>query len=97
MREWLGVSYVPHQLIIFISNVDRLFAMWQAVYPDSYVNATAVNGNSYTTQSGTILDQYSRMTCFLLQRMSSANAKQLSLRFITTPKAPFGPAQAFVT
>ncbi|KAK2880013.1 hypothetical protein FQN49_000648 [Arthroderma sp. PD_2] len=38
------------------TNVDRLIAIWQALYPDSYVKPVPNRGGSYVTEPGTVED-----------------------------------------
>lgn len=45
---------------VFESNVDRLFAMWQAIYPTSYVNTTVATGTTFTIAAGDVVDADSR-------------------------------------
>ncbi|KAM5453958.1 putative tyrosinase [Microsporum audouinii] len=55
------MTYVPwsaYDPIFWLhhANVDRLIALWQAIYPDSYVQPIPNRGGSYITQPGTIED-----------------------------------------
>jgi tyrosinase len=44
--------------------VDRAFAMWQTLYPGSWITPTAAAMNSYTTSTGQIQDSQSPLTPF---------------------------------
>lgn len=45
-------------------NVDRIFAIWQGLHPDSWIVPQAARMNSYTTSVGQILDSASPLTPF---------------------------------
>ena len=45
-------------------NVDRLFAIWQAIYPDSYTTAEADGYGTYTNTPGEIEDVNTPLTPF---------------------------------
>lgn len=49
-----------------IRMVDRCFAMFQVLYPDTYVESQAQDGASYWFERGTILDSESRksLSCY---------------------------------
>lgn len=44
--------------------VDRLFALWQVLYPDSWITPEVSRTNSYTTSVGQVLDGSSALTPF---------------------------------
>lgn len=44
--------------------VDRLFALWQVLYPEAWIAPEAARTNSYTTSVGEILDGSSALTPF---------------------------------
>jgi tyrosinase len=46
------------------ANIDRLFAMWQVLNPDSYVVPTAATADTYNYATGDILDSQSNLTPF---------------------------------
>ncbi|TVY93845.1 Tyrosinase [Lachnellula willkommii] len=46
------------------ANIDRLFAMWQVVNPDSYVVPTAATADTYNFATGDTLDSQSILTPF---------------------------------
>jgi len=46
------------------ANVDRMLALWQAIYPDTYVDPTAQQGGTYTILSGSIQTAKSPLTPF---------------------------------
>ena len=63
------MSYIPFSAfdpIFFLhhANVDRLFAMWQTLYPDSWILPTPAAMNSYTTSRGQIQDSSTALTPF---------------------------------
>jgi tyrosinase len=45
-------------------NVDRIFAIWQALHPDSWIVPEVARMNSYTTSLGQLLDSTSALTPF---------------------------------
>ena len=46
------------------ANIDRLFAMWQVINPDSYVVSTAATADTYNFRTGDMLDSQSILTPF---------------------------------
>jgi tyrosinase len=58
--------------------IDRLFAIWQELYPDSYVEPEPQTQNTYWYQQGQTLDADSRKT---LAR-TNYNANHLSAQTI---------------
>lgn len=46
------------------ANVDRIFAMWQVVHPDSWVQPEAAGATTWTTTLGQMLDSQSPLTPF---------------------------------
>lgn len=63
------MAYIPFSAfdpIFFLHhvNVDRLFAMWQALNPDSWVIPAPALMNSYTTSLGQIQDSKTNLTPF---------------------------------
>lgn len=63
------MAYIPFSAfdpIFFLhhANIDRLFAMWQALYPDSWIEPTPAIQTSYTTSAGEIQDSGTALTPF---------------------------------
>lgn len=63
------MAYIPFSAfdpVFFLhhANVDRLFAMWQALYPSSWISPTPAIVNSYTTSVGEIQDSKTALTPF---------------------------------
>ncbi|KAK4681516.1 hypothetical protein QC764_108060 [Podospora pseudoanserina] len=63
------MSFIPYSAfdpIFFLHHtmVDRIFAMWQTLYPQSWVAPTAAVLNSYTTSRGQIQDSQTPLTPF---------------------------------
>lgn len=63
------MAYIPFSAfdpIFFLhhANVDRLFAMWQALYPTSWIEPTPASMISYTTYAGQIQDSKTPLTPF---------------------------------
>jgi tyrosinase len=63
------MAYIPFSAfdpVFFLhhANVDRLFAMWQALYPDSWVSPSKALVNSFTTSVGEIQDSKTALTPF---------------------------------
>lgn len=63
------MAYIPFSAfdpVFFLhhANVDRLFAMWQALYPTSWVTPAAALVNSFTTSAGQIQDSKTALTPF---------------------------------
>lgn len=63
------MAYIPFSAfdpVFFLhhANVDRLFAMWQALYPTSWVSPTAAIVNTYTISAGEILNGQTALTPF---------------------------------
>lgn len=52
------ISWLHH------TNVDRQIAMWQAIYPDSWITPQASGSGTWTITPGTVLDQNSPLTPF---------------------------------
>ncbi|KAM3075779.1 hypothetical protein ACMFMG_007905 [Clarireedia jacksonii] len=46
------------------ANVDRVLALWQAIYPDTYVDPTSQRSGTFTIKAGSIQDQSSPLTPF---------------------------------
>ncbi|KKA30812.1 hypothetical protein TD95_003673 [Thielaviopsis punctulata] len=46
------------------TNVDRLTAIWQAMYPDEWITQYAAGENSYTTEIGEMVDANTPLTPF---------------------------------
>ncbi|KAF7896062.1 hypothetical protein EAF00_006077 [Botryotinia globosa] len=46
------------------ANIDRLIALWQAVYPSTYVEPTQQRAGTFTIQAGSTQDQNSPLTPF---------------------------------
>lgn len=45
--------------------IDRIFALWQAVYPDSYVEPMAAIEQSFTVKVGDVMDVNSRESTYI--------------------------------
>ncbi|OIW34914.1 Di-copper centre-containing protein [Coniochaeta ligniaria NRRL 30616] len=63
------MAYIPFSAfdpVFFLhhANVDRLFAMWQALYPSSWVSPSKAIVNSYTTSVGQTQDSKTALTPF---------------------------------
>lgn len=58
--------YAAHDPVFWLhhANVDRLFAMWQALYPDSYITSGQSGASTYTAPSGTTVDGNTGLTPF---------------------------------
>ncbi|KAF5867520.1 putative tyrosinase protein [Botrytis fragariae] len=70
-----GFIYYGHMSIVPVAafdpifwfhhaNIDRLIALWQAVYPDTYVEPTQQRAGTFTIQAGSTQDQNSPLTPF---------------------------------
>ncbi|QSZ29877.1 hypothetical protein DSL72_004395 [Monilinia vaccinii-corymbosi] len=58
-----GASFDP----IFMfhhANVDRILALWEAIYPDTWVEPATQGASTYTIPQGSIQDQYSPLAPF---------------------------------
>lgn len=65
------MSFIPYSAfdpIFFLHHcmVDRIFAMWQFLYPQAWVTPTAAILNSYTTSRGQIQDSQTPLTPFFI-------------------------------
>ncbi|KAK4202248.1 putative tyrosinase [Triangularia verruculosa] len=63
------MSFIPYSAfdpIFFLHHamVDRIFAMWQTLYPQSWVTPTTAVLNSYTTARGQVQDSRTPLTPF---------------------------------
>jgi tyrosinase len=63
------MAYIPFSAfdpIFFLhhANVDRIFAMWQALYPNSWITPSPAVQASYTTSAGEIQDSKTALTPF---------------------------------
>lgn len=63
------MAYIPFSAfdpVFFLhhANVDRLFAMWQALYPNSWISPSPAIVNSYTASAGEIQDSKTALTPF---------------------------------
>lgn len=60
------IEYSAFDPIFFLHHamVDRCFAMWQALYPDSYVVPEPATYSTYTNSAGQTQDSSSRLTPF---------------------------------
>ncbi|KAB5551230.1 hypothetical protein GE09DRAFT_1223030 [Coniochaeta sp. 2T2.1] len=63
------MAYIPFSAfdpIFFLhhANVDRLFAMWQALFPSSWITPSKAISASYTTKAGDIQDSKTALTPF---------------------------------
>jgi len=56
------LDYSAFDPIFFLHHtmVDRVFALWQGLYPNSYVAPNAAGAQSYTIAQGTIVDGNTR-------------------------------------
>jgi tyrosinase len=59
-------QYAAFDPIFFLhhANIDRLLAMWQALYPNTYVDPASQPGGTYTIQSGSSQNANSPLTPF---------------------------------
>ncbi|KAK4170278.1 hypothetical protein QBC43DRAFT_348716 [Cladorrhinum sp. PSN259] len=65
------MSFIPYSAfdpIFFLHHcmVDRIFAMWQAIHPESWVTPSAAILNSYTTSRGQIQNSSTPLTPFFI-------------------------------
>ena len=63
------MAYIPFSAfdpVFFLhhANVDRLFAMWQALFPDSWISPSKAIVNSFTTSAGDVQDSKTALTPF---------------------------------
>lgn len=63
------MSFIPYSgfdpiFWLHHTNVDRIFAIWQALYPDTWVTPQAAALASYTTSKGEIQDSTTALTPF---------------------------------
>jgi len=63
------MSFIPYSgfdpiFWLHHTNVDRIFAIWQALYPDTWVTPQAATLASYTTSKGEIQDSTTALTPF---------------------------------
>jgi tyrosinase len=60
------IEYSAFDPIFFLhhTNIDRCFAMWQALYPDSYVVPEPATYSTFTTSAGQVQDSTSRLAPF---------------------------------
>lgn len=65
------------------SMVDRSFALWQAIHPDSYVEPLAAVGGTFTYAAGTVNDQNSALTPFF-KDSAGTNWTSAGVRSTTT-------------
>ena len=62
MRKYFDLLICSSTILTIASrNVDRLFAMWQTVYPNTYTGAQTATGTSFTIAVGDVEDANSRM------------------------------------
>lgn len=61
---WIPFSAFDPIFFLHHCMVDRVFAMWQMLYPDSWVEPTAAVHNSFTTSTGQIQDSNTPLTPF---------------------------------
>jgi tyrosinase len=64
---WMGlVAYSSFDPIFFLhhTNVDRLFAIWQAIYPNSYVGSQTDESGTFTIAPGTTENANTGLTPF---------------------------------
>jgi tyrosinase len=54
--------------------IDRLFAIWQALYPDSYIEPGAQTQGSYWYNEGDVLDGNSGRASSLQTMLTSSSA-----------------------
>ncbi|KAA8567299.1 hypothetical protein MFRU_007g03280 [Monilinia fructicola] len=70
-----GYIYYGHMSIVPVAafdpifwfhhaNIDRFLALWQAVYPDTYVESSQQSAATFTIPRGSFQDQYSPLTPF---------------------------------
>jgi tyrosinase len=64
---WMGlIGYSSFDPIFFLhhTNVDRLFAIWQAIYPNSYVTSQSDGSGTFTIAPGTVENSNTALTPF---------------------------------
>ena len=73
--------------------VDRAYALWQAVNPDSFVKPTSAFQDSYTIPQGKILDGDTRkcLACVASETVTDSLILQLLILSIATLGATNGP------
>lgn len=71
--------------------IDRCFAMWQAIYNDSYVEPMAALEQTFTIKVGQGMDENSRQYIESLAVLQCADQLQHSSHSIPTPTATSGP------
>ncbi|EFX05338.1 tyrosinase precursor [Grosmannia clavigera kw1407] len=62
--SWIPFSSFDPIFFLHHSMVDRAFALWQILYPDSWIKPTAATSNSFTTSTGQIQDSKTALTPF---------------------------------
>lgn len=89
------MTYIPYSAYdpifwLHHTNVDRLFAMWQAIYPDQYVTPHVNNYGTFTEGGGTTEDMNTNLTPFTSNTAGSfwtaASSRQLSTWGYTYPE-----------
>lgn len=61
---WIPFSSFDPIFFLHHTMVDRVFAMWQVLYPTSWITPTPAATNSYTTSEGQIQDAQTPLTPF---------------------------------
>lgn len=64
MRGWFCVAFIGPIVKEKSRNIDRLFAIWQAVHPNSYVTPQANTAGTYTEAPGFVEDINTRKAVF---------------------------------
>ena len=74
------------------SNLDRIFALWQAVYPDAYITPHVNKLGTFSTAANTLESEDSLLTPFSLDstgKMHSATTARYTTNFgYTYPELP---------
>ena len=80
--------------------VDRSFALWQAIHPDSYVEPLAAVGSTFTYAAGTVNDVNSALTPFFKDTVgtnyTSASVRDVTKLGYTYPELQNGATAASV-
>lgn len=83
------------------TNIDRCFAIWQALHPDSYVEAEAQDYSSFMVNSGTVLDADSPLKPFHSNEngdfWTSNSVRDVKTFFYTYPEIQDSPDKATLT
>jgi tyrosinase len=94
--SYIDVAAMDPIFYLHHTNVDRAFAIWQALYPDSFVVPTASKYGTYTTSPGDIEDSQTRLTPFHTDSTgdfwTSDSSRSTGAFGYTYPELPFWTA-----